>query len=211
VPLILFWNLVVFLLWIAWGSDGPSFMTENFLVSWSALAEGRLWVLITSVFSHNFFLHFFINMYVLNGFGPVVERALGFRAFLRFYLVAGVVSSLAHALASNFLMGQPQLPALGASGSLAGVILLFALLYPKERLLILGLIPIPALAGALLFVGLDVWGLTAQMGGHGLPIGHGAHLGGAMTGIFYYFFWVRPRLPRRPASRVIDTQDYTRL
>jgi membrane associated rhomboid family serine protease len=161
------------------------------------------------------FLHFFLNMYVLNSFGPIVERVIGPRSFMRFYLVAGIISSLAHSLTCLFFMKEPSLPALGASGSIAGVILLFSLLYPKEKILILGLIPIPALFGALLIVGLDIWGLIEQAGGHGLPIGHGAHLGGAFTGLFYFLFILRPRLRRpwqppandvaRPASQeVID-------
>ena len=43
------------------------------------------------------------------------------------------------------------------------------------------------MVGAILFVGLDVWGVIAQAGGGGLPIGHGAHLGGALAGLIYYF------------------------
>jgi membrane associated rhomboid family serine protease len=217
VPKIIFWNVIVFLAWKIFDSSPTGFMAQNFLVSWTALSEGRIWTLLTSVYSHNMFLHIFLNMYVLSSFGPIVERVLGPRSFLRFYLVAGFFSSLAHALTCLFFMDDPSLPALGASGSIAGVILLFALLYPKEKILILGLIPIPALVGALLIVGLDIWGLVEQAGGQGLPIGHGAHLGGAFTGLLYYFFILRPRMrrpwqppmhdagPARPASQeVID-------
>ncbi|MCB0356276.1 MAG: hypothetical protein KDD40_04675, partial [Bdellovibrionales bacterium] len=49
------------------------------------------------------------------------------------------------------------------------------------------ILPVPAIFGALAFVGLDLWGLYTQTQGGGLPIGHGAHLGGAFTGICYYF------------------------
>jgi membrane associated rhomboid family serine protease len=52
------------------------------------------------------------------------------------------------------------------------------------------------MVGALAFIGLDVWGLIAQAEGGGLPIGHGAHLGGAFTGILYYFLFLRGRIPR---------------
>ncbi len=60
-------------------------------------------------------------------------------------------------------------------------------------------IPVPALVGALLFVGLDVWGLVAQSAGGGLPIGHGAHLGGAACGALFYFTYLRQRV-RHPGS-----------
>lgn len=162
-------------------------MMENFLVSWSALQENRPWVLLTSVFSHNMLLHLFMNMFVLNSFGPVIERTLGSWRFLQFYLIAGLFSSFTHACVSNYFLQQPDIPALGASGAISGLVLLFSLVYPQQRILILGLIPVPALLGSLLFIGLDIWGLISQIHGGGLPIGHGAHLGGAFTGIIYYF------------------------
>ncbi|OQW48201.1 MAG: hypothetical protein A4S09_13915 [Proteobacteria bacterium SG_bin7] len=170
-------------------------MANHFLVSWNAIAEGRVWVLVTSVFSHNMFLHFFINMYVFNGFGPFVEKVLGKKRFFQFYIFAGVVSSIGHAAVSNFILSAPELPALGASGAIAGVILLFSFLFPREKILLLGFIPLPALWGALLFIGIDIWGLAAQAEGGGFPIGHGAHLGGAFTGIIYYI-WLRFRRSR---------------
>ncbi|MBK9041057.1 MAG: rhomboid family intramembrane serine protease [Bdellovibrionales bacterium] len=169
-------------------------MMNHFLVSWSSITDGRSWTLLTSAFSHNMFLHFLMNMYVLSSFGPIVERLLGSFRFFGFYLFAGIVSSLCHALVSAFVLGKPDLPALGASGAIAGVILLFSMLFPRQKILIFGLIPIPAVWGAVLFIGLDLWGLVAQAGGGGLPIGHGAHLGGAFTGIIYYYFFLKPKL-----------------
>lgn len=166
-------------------------MIKNFLVSWDGLVDGRYWILITSVFSHNMFWHLFINMYVLNSFGPFVERLLGKKRFIKFYLWAGIMSSVGHAAVSNYILASSELPALGASGAISGVILLFSLLFPKEKILLLGLIPMPALWGAFLFIGIDVWGLFEQAEGGGFPIGHGAHLGGAVTGIVYFFFLKR--------------------
>lgn len=171
-------------------------MTENFLVSWTDLVEGRYWTLLTSAFSHNMLLHIALNMFVLNSFGTIVERTLGPRRFLAFYLIAGVVGSLGHVLVSKFILNDPNLPALGASGAISGVILLFSLLYPREKILLLGIVPMPAMAGALVFVGLDIWGLVAQADGGGLPIGHGAHLGGAIAGLIYFFI-LRTKI-RRP-------------
>lgn len=192
-------NTCVFVAWLVLGQS--PFMVENFLVSWDALVAGRTWTLLTSEFSHLWFLHFFINMYVLASFGPIVENTIGSGRFLSFYLVAAVVASLAHAVVSAYLMGRPELPALGASGAISGVILLFSFLYPRARILLFGIIPMPALFGAFLFVGLDIIGLIAQSGGGGLPIGHGAHLGGAATGALYYWIVIR-RLQVRDAARV---------
>jgi membrane associated rhomboid family serine protease len=192
-------NAGVFALWLFLG-ESP-FMIDNFLVSWDALVAGRYWTLLTSEFSHILFLHFFVNMYVLSSFGPIVEATIGSARFLSFYVFAAIVSSLSHAGVSAFVLGRPELPALGASGAISGVILLFSFMYPRARILLFGLIPLPALVGALLFVGLDVLGLIWQSEGGGLPIGHGAHLGGAATGILYYFTVIR-RLQVRQPDRV---------
>ena len=182
-------NAGVFALWI-WLGQSP-FMMDNFLVSWDALAAGRWWTLIGSEFSHILFLHFFVNMYVLASFGPIVEATIGSARFLSFYLIAAIVASLSHAGVSAFVLRHPELPALGASGAISGVILLFSFMYPRARILLFGIIPMPALVGALAFVGLDVAGLIWQVEGGGLPIGHGAHLGGAATGLLYYLLVIR--------------------
>lgn len=179
-------NLVVFVLWTT-NAVPLEVMTDNFLVSWEHLATGRIWTLVTSVFSHNFLFHLLINMIVLMSFGPPMERLMGSARFLTFYLTAGVVGSLAHAAVSNFLLDDPRIAALGASGALAGVLLLFALTFPKATVLMLFVIPVPAIVGALIFVGIDIWGLMMQIDrGGGWPIGHGAHLGGTLSGLVYF-------------------------
>jgi membrane associated rhomboid family serine protease len=184
-------NAVVFLLWMS--LPVPA-MAGHFLVSWDHLADGRVWVLLTAVFSHTLLFHLLINMIVLLSFGPPLERLMGSARFLGFYLVAGIIGSLAHAVVSNYLIGRPGQSALGASSAIAGVLLLFAFVFPKARVLLFFVIPLPALAAALLFVGIDIWGLVMQVEGEGLPIGHGAHLGGALTGLVYF-------LVRREALR----------
>jgi membrane associated rhomboid family serine protease len=184
-------NAVVFLLWMSLPLPA---MACHFLVSWDHLADGRVWVLLTAVFSHTLLFHLLINMIVLLSFGPPLERLMGSVRFLGFYLVAGIIGSLAHAVVSNYLIGRPGQPALGASSAIAGVLLLFAFIFPKVKVLLFFVVPLPALAAALLFVGIDIWGLVMQVEGEGLPIGHGAHLGGALTGLIYY-------LVRREALR----------
>lgn len=200
VPILILINVIVFFMWFTLGISHNAFMPRNFLVSWTALQQGRWWVVLTSVFSHEALWHILINMVVLYSFGPIMEWVLGRKPFLIFYLVAGVVSSFSHALTSAWLLHMPQLPALGASGAISGVVVLFAFMFPREKILLLGIIPLPALWGALGFIGFDLWGLSAQARGGGLPIGHGAHLGGALTGILYYYFIIRPRKQRASAA-----------
>jgi membrane associated rhomboid family serine protease len=190
-------NIIVFAMWIVLP---PAVMMEHFTVSWEHLAAGRIWVLITSVFSHLLLFHLLINMIVLLNFGPLLERAMGSGPFLVFYLVAGIVGSLAHAITSGFLIGLPAQPALGASSALAGVLLFFSLCFPKARVLLFFIIPLPAIVAALAFVAIDIWGLVMQVGGEGMPIGHGAHLGGALVGVIW--FVARGRGLREQASRL---------
>lgn len=190
-------NILVFLLWLATAlgytnsTINEAFMEQNFLVSWNGLESGRYWTLLTSAFSHTLFLHIFLNMFVLQSFGPLVQAVLGLKRFAIFYFFAAIVSSLSHAAVSAFVIGKPDLPALGASGAVSGVILLFSLMFPTQKILMLGFIPVPAIVGGLIFIGLDLWGLWAQVEGGGLPIGHGAHLGGALTAILYFLFLLR--------------------
>jgi membrane associated rhomboid family serine protease len=181
-------NIMIFFFWMFLP---PEFMMENFLVSWTGLQEGRVWTVITSVFSHNLLFHLFLNMFAFYGFGMVVENLLGTKRFIIFYLAAGIVSSLSHSFLSYALLGQGSLPALGASGAVSAVILFFSLMFPKEKILLLGIIPMPAITAALLFVGWDIWGLVEQTQGGTLPIGHGAHLGGALFGLIYFLIYRR--------------------
>lgn len=188
VRLIIYLNIAVFLTWFGcvYVTGGPQFMLENFLVSWEGLTEGRWWTLLTSAFSHNMLFHIAINMFVLRGFGTIMSLEMGTKKFLLFYLLAGISGSLVHSLVSAYWVGQPELPALGASGAIAGIILYFSFLFPEEKILLLGIIPLRAMWGAIILVGFDVWGLLQQTRGGGTLIGHGAHLGGAAIGICWF-------------------------
>jgi len=202
-------NVVVFLAWQA-ASVMPSlreFMVVNFLVSTTHVLHGYLWTLVTAAFSHSEMWHLAINMFVLWSFGTVLERLWGTRTFVVFYLIASVVASICHCFVSTVLIGNSDIPALGASGAVSGLLLAYALLFPRHKILLLGIVPVPALLGVLAFVGIDLWGLLAQTRGGGLPIGHGAHLGGALAGAAMYYFWLRTTRPimAEPQGRAPQT------
>lgn len=188
-------NVVVYFLWYLFLLIDPSFMVQNFLVSWSGLLEGRFWTIITSVFSHNAFFHIFINMYFFYGFGKAIETSIGSKKFLTLYLFSGILGSLAHCFVSALILHEPELEALGASGAISGVLVFFALKYPDERVYLLGLIPLPAFSAIFFFIALDVVGFISQAQGSQIPIGYGAHLGGALGGFLYYFHLASVRGP----------------
>ena len=193
--LIIALNIAVFFMWHMGGSEHSRFMIHNFLVSWNSLEAGRYWTLLTSVFSQIAVWHILINMFVLYTFGRVLEKVLGSRLFIILYLFCGIISSYVFAWTSNFILHQPRLAALGASGAIMGIVLVFALMYPRWRLYLLALIPVPALPGALAFMAFDVAGFIWQMHGDDpIPLAHAAHLGGAISGILFYYLYIRSHM-----------------
>jgi membrane associated rhomboid family serine protease len=95
-----------------------------------------VWTLLTCIFLHGGWMHFLGNMWFLFIFGDNVEDRLGHVAYLLFYLVSGIAASAAH------LMFDPgsQIPTIGASGAIAGVMGAYLLLYPRS--VVVSLIPI---------------------------------------------------------------------
>lgn len=180
---IIFLNILIF---ISWQILNYSFMAENFLVSSDNLLKGRIWTLLTSIFSHHIFFHLFLNMFILYNFGNFLESFLGKLKFFTLYILGGTSGSLFHCLTSSFILNNSNLNALGASGAISGLLIFYSLNFPKKLLYLFGFIPIPALMASLLFISLDLFGLLNQAQGHGLPIGHGAHLGGAVFGGIYF-------------------------
>lgn len=182
---IIFLNIFIFFLWhlLDFG-----FMSRYFLVSTHNVLSGHYWTILSSVFSHHLFFHLFLNMLILANFGAVLERLVGKFHFLSLYLLSGISGSLIHCLTSTFLIKNDDLNALGASGAISGLLIFYSLNFPKKLLYLFGFIPVPALLASLIFISLDLYGLFNQASGHGLPIGHGAHLGGALWGGVYYVY-----------------------
>ena len=79
---------------------------------------------LTSGFVHADTIHLAINMFVLWSFGSVLEKLWGTSRFVVFYLIAAVVASASHCFVSSVLIGEPDTPALGASGAVMGGIAL---------------------------------------------------------------------------------------
>ncbi len=140
---------------------------------------GYYHTLITHMFLHGGTTHLALNMVGLLHFGPPVERRLGSREFLAYYLITGALAGL---LATLYYYYTGQLIfLLGASGALYGVILAFALFYPHQRLYLFWFFPLRAKTAVLLAALLAV---VLQLRGGG-RISHIAHLGGFLFGGLY--------------------------
>lgn len=133
------------------------------------------------------FQHILFNMIGLWFFGRSIEFRYGQREYLAFFLVAVVVSGLIWVL-GEFVVNRQFVPAqmLGASGGIAGVLLLFCLNFPKQLIYIWGVLPLPAWVFAIIFVGMDIMGASGRSLGGDANVAFTAHLGGALFAILYF-------------------------
>jgi hypothetical protein len=115
-----------------------------------------------------------------------VETVYGPGEFLAFYLAAAVFSSAAY-VAGEVIVGRHS-HAIGASGAVTAVLMLFALHFPTRTVLLFFILPVPILLLVVIYVVADLFGaLNLRQGEH---IAFGAHLGGAAFGYLYYkFHW----------------------
>ena len=177
-------NVAVFVLWqLARGDRSlAEFMMDNFTVSADGvLKEYRLHTLLTAAFSHRDFVHGLFNMLFLYWFGRDLEAIYGRKDFLLLYGLSGVIASVAH-VALQLVRGS-EIPALGASGAVMGIVVVYAFFYPSRLVYFYGLFPITVRWLAIAYVAMDLFGVLSPEGD---GIAHAAHLGGALTGFLYY-------------------------
>jgi rhomboid family protein len=159
------------------------------------------WRFLTYGFAHASFgppgayWHIVGNMLGLFFLGRSVEQLYGRKEFLRFYLTTIVVAGLIWALASLLGGAPPQQSAVGASGAVVGVVILFALNFPRQTLLLFFVIPVPAWLVGVLIVVMD---LFEAWNGQNSRIAWQAHLAGA--GFAFLYFRNRWKLSRIPLN-----------
>jgi membrane associated rhomboid family serine protease len=174
---------------------GLQFFYGDFLLAWFALwppgtaTQPPLmpWQLLSYSFMHGGLLHLAVNMLALWLFGRDVERVLGSRRFL-FYYLACVVSAALMQLVVAFASATAH-PTVGASGGVFGLLLAYGLFFPYRRLLLLfPPIPMPAWLFVSLYALLElVLGVTGTQSG----VAHFAHLGGMLGGFLVLRLWRR--------------------
>ena len=144
--------------------------------------------LLTSMFMHGGLMHLFGNMLFLWIFGDNVEDDLGHGRYTAFYLLTGLIASLAHVFTTVGFGGNPYIPSLGASGAISGVLGGYLVLHPHRRVRVIMLrilTEVPAyVAVGLWFVfqlisGLGILGGGSQAGG----VAYAAHIGGFIAGL----------------------------
>jgi membrane associated rhomboid family serine protease len=164
--------------------------------------------MLTSMFMHGGIMHLLGNMWFLWIFGDNIEHDLGRVRYLLFYLLCGVIASLAHVL-PNVSGPASLVPSLGASGAISGVMGAYLLLHPKRRVTVLLVRVVTQVPG---FVAVGLWfvfQIISSLGGTESGVAYGAHIGGFVAGVVLakpfmigrdrsqQETWRRPRHPRR--------------
>ena len=152
-------------------------------VSWQIPARDFL-TIFTSMFMHGGWLHIGGNMLYLWIFGDNVEDRFGHFRYLVFYLLCGIAATFAQLA---FSLGS-DIPNLGASGAIAGVLGAYVLLFPKRRVTVLlgyGVVQMPALIVIgfwivlQFFNGIGSIAVSTDTGG----VAYMAHIGGFIAGL----------------------------
>jgi membrane associated rhomboid family serine protease len=154
------------------------------------------WQVVTYLFVHRGISHLLFNMLGIFFFGIQVERALGSREFLLFYLLSGVLCAVV-SVALYLLVAGYGVILVGASGAIYALLFAYAVIYPRAKIYIWGIVPVPAPLLVLLYAGLA---LFEQIAGRNLGVAHLTHFAG-FVGAWGY---MRIRMGVRPLRVWID-------
>ncbi len=208
---ILIWiNIIFFILFTLLMFIIPNFLDYVSLKPDFFMKGKYLWTLLTHMFMHApgailpfLSFHLFINMFVLFSLGRMMEKIIGKKRFLWFYLISGLFAGLLFIFLSfyfgntdlgNRIFGSPLMSAVGASGAIFAVAGLFMILTPKIKFMIIFL-PFFSLP-AYLMIPLVLFGTWLVSSSTGFPIGNTAHFGGLLSGIVYGLY-LRKKYPRK--------------
>ena len=141
-----------------------------------AIMEGWLWQFVTYMFVHDprSLSHIIFNMLALFIFGAQVERYMGSREFLLFYLLTGVLAGIFSFLV-YVITGTWMVFLMGASGAIFAVQLAYAVFFPRSIIYIWGILPLRA---PVMVLGFTVLALVSMVTGFGGNVAHLTHLAG---------------------------------
>jgi membrane associated rhomboid family serine protease len=178
-------NVLVFALEYLFPRTLPNLlaMTPSYVLS------GAYWQPFTYMFAHENLTHILLNMLGLLFFGTAIEKEMGSREFLLYYLLTGLLAGL-FSLAAYVAMGM-NVSLLGASGAVFAVLLAFATLQPNAQIYIWGIIPMRA---PIMVLGYTAIELLSQIFGSQAGVAHLTHLAGFAFGWLYFLarFGVNP-------------------
>ena len=170
---------------------------------------GALMTLMTSMFLHGGLAHIIGNLWTLWIFGDNVEDRMGSLRFLVFYVLCGIIASLVHWLFNPL----SNMPSVGASGAISGVLGAYFLLYPLARIIVL--VPVffwPFFFDVPAMFYLIVWFFGQIIGAQLAPddpnvggIAFAAHIGGFVAGLLLMPFFLRREQKQYTPPLGVDT------
>ncbi len=178
-PFSLFLLLINILIGVYAISKDPSLVGRMAFTPSRIRDHGEYYRVITGSFVHAGPGHLAFNMITLFYFGPYLELTLGSWRFLVVYFGAGLAASIL-----SYLMHRTddKYSAVGASGSIAGLVFAFCLFKPFYYIVLFFVLPLPAWFFAIAFVVFSVYAMRRKFDGEMGRIAHEAHLGGALGG-----------------------------
>jgi len=155
-------------------------------------ADFEPWQMLSYAFLHGSPSHLAFNMLGLYMFGGDIERVFGARRFTLLYFASVITAAMAQLAFGLFT--QSTVPTVGASGGLFGLLLAFAMVFPKRTIVpLIPPIPMPAWLFVTLYAGLELYlGVTGTMEG----VAHFAHLGGLVGAFVLLAYWRETAAPR---------------
>ena len=173
-------NVLVFL---AESALGTAFI--SLLALWPIGPRFMPWQVVTYAFLHGSLPHLLFNMLGLYMFGADLERVWGSRRYLVYYMACALSAALAQLLVAGFT--GAFYPTVGASGAIFGLLLAFAMLFPRRMIMPL-FPPIPMRAPVFVTV-YGVLELFLGVTGTAAGVAHFAHLGGLAGGYLLMRVW----------------------
>ncbi len=182
-------NVLILLNVLAFAAElalGPGFIAE-FTLWPTANPQFHWYQFLTYAFLHGSLAHLGFNMFALWMFGSTIEHRLGPSQYLTLYFVAALMGAAVQEFAF-YVQHVVDVPSLGASAAVFGLLLAFGVYFPLEKVFFIFLpIPISAWLFVLIYAGAELFfGLTGIQPG----VGHWAHLGGALgAGLLILYWW----------------------
>ena len=178
-------NVVVFLAQqlapaLGWNLDYYFALRPDAVIGWAAV-----WQLVTYMFLHVGASHILFNMLALWMFGTELERIWGTRYFLQFYFVTGIGAGLLTVVFSLLPLGIArhvfEATIMGASGAIFGLLLAYAMYFPRRPLLLFFVFPVETRYAVMIFGALELFFTVTGVSG----VANATHLGGLLVAYLF--------------------------
>ena len=171
--------------------------------------------ILTSMFMHGSWMHLIGNMWFMWVFGNNIEDSMGHIRFVVFYLLCGLLASLAHILTDP----GSVVPTVGASGAISGIMGAYLVLYPRVRvqtlfflIFIIRVVPLPAWVLLVQWIAIQIISGVSTYGAEGGGVAFWAHIGGFVAGVVLIKLFQRPQLvAAKRRHEVLPREELLRL